>query len=116
MKVGIGQLFMFKEDFEIEGIMGTNVVLKEGTIFQVSADRFLITRDGKCIAPDDSMEIEGYSAKGIADKIYEKLDLKFGVGDVLEMEYGITSEEDVKNTIIDALEELSFYDHTGNIS
>lgn len=65
------------------------------------------------ILPEDT-EIKGFSAEGIAEWLYIWLNHYFNINEMLE-NYDF-SKIDFINRIVDALEELGFYNHEGNIS
>lgn len=111
----IGQISTAKEDVELEGCLGTKKTIKKGTKIYIGADNFAHHRDGTIRSLGDNAEVKGYSVSGLADFIWLYIRNFTPIDeDVLE-DYDETPDC-VKNAIMDALEELGFYDHTGNRS
>lgn len=115
MKVGIGQILKLKEDIVVSTFLkDKKEILKKGTQIQILADKeFMAFEDGCMMKIPSEFEVDGFSAKGIAGYIYNKLDY-LPLSDMLN-DYEI-SEKEFKDIIVYALEELSFYNHEGNIS
>ena len=117
MIYNIGQKFVVKEDTEVEGCFGTKKTVKKGTGIYVTAsqERPMVIYDNGNIQmlPEDA-EVKGFSAEGISEFICNYLFRRFNIQDMLE-DYDQTKRE-FQETIIEALEELSFYNHEGNLS
>lgn len=109
-----GQILTVKEDVTLEGL-GTKKIVKKGTKIYIGADGFAHHRDGTIHPLGDNTEVKGYSVGGLADFIWLYIRNHTPVDEDLLAEYDETSDC-IKNTIMDALEELGFYDHTGNRS
>lgn len=108
----IGQRLIAKKDVEIERCSGTKDIIKKGTKIYIGADNFAHHKDGT-IQPLKDIEVRGYSVSGLADFIWLYIRNYTPIDeDVLE-EYEETSDC-IKEAIMDALEELGFWDHTGN--
>lgn len=112
MKYNVGQVIKIKEDFEIESALGNPKTIKAGTKVYVGADNFTHMLNGMISPIGKDSEVEGYSVKGMADFIYELVSARLPIDDMLE-DYDIEIE-DFKENIEDALEELGFWDNTGN--
>lgn len=111
----IGQILTAKKDIELEGCLRTKKTVKKGTKIYIGADNFAHHRDGTIQPLGENAEVKGYSVVGLADFIWLYIRNFTPIDeDVLE-DYGETPDC-VKNAIMDALEELGFYDHTGNRS
>ncbi len=111
----IGQILTAREDIELEGCLGTKKIVKKGTKIYIGADNFAHHKDGTIQPIVGNAEVKGYSVSGIADFIWLYIRNFTPIDeDVLE-DYDETPDC-VKNAIMDALEELGFYDHTGNRS
>lgn len=111
-KYNIGQRLIVNEDVEREGCFGTKGILRKGTRMYVGADKFIHFLDTSMMPT--TTPIEGYSVKGIAEFVYEMLSRELPLDDMLD-DYDLEPVE-LKIKIADALEELGFYDHTGNRS
>ena len=117
MIYNIGQKFVVKEDTEMEGCFGTKKIVKKGTGIYVTADikaPMVIYDNGSIQRLPDDAEIKGFSAEGISEFICNYLFRRFNIRDMLE-DYEQTPRE-FQDTIVEALEELSFYNHEGNLS
>jgi hypothetical protein len=116
MKHSIGQKLILKEDLETEGFLGKKEIRKKVQRYFVTADKEaprVIHENGDIqLLPKDT-KIDGFSAKGIADWIYSYLSKNLPLNDALA-DYDI-EVKDFKNNIVDALEELDFYNADGNI-
>lgn len=111
----IGQVLTAKKDIEIERCFGTKDTIKKGMKIYIGADDFAHHTDGTIQPLGEHTEVKGYSVKGLADFIWTYIRNFTPISeDVLE-EYEETPDC-VKDAIMDALEELGFYDHTGNRS
>ncbi len=112
-KYNIGEIIIYKEDTELEGVFGTMKKIKAGTKVYVGADKFAHYLNGM-IQPLGECNKEGYSVKGIADWVYMWLSAQLPIDEFLD-DYEI-SEVEFKEHIEDALEELGMWDNTGNRS
>lgn len=111
----IGQILTAQKDIEIERCFGTKDTIKKGTKIYIGADNFAHHRDGTIQPLGEDIDVKGYSVSGLAEFIWLYIKNYTPIDeDVLE-EYDETSDC-VKNSIMDALEELGMYDHTGNRS
>lgn len=109
----IGQNLAARKDLELEGIFGEKKTVKKGTKIYIGADNLAHHRDGTIQPLGENTEVKGYSVSGLADFIWGYIRNFTPIDeDVLE-EYEETPDC-VKSAIMDALEELGFYDHTGN--
>ncbi len=111
----IGQILTAKEDIELEGVLGTKKTVKKGTKIYIGADCFAHHRDGTIQPLGDNVEVKGYSVNGLTDSIWLYI-RNFTPIDENALEDYDETPECIKNAIMDALEELGFYDHTGNRS
>ena len=112
--LNIGQQIKTVKDETVEKAFGSKEVIKKGTTFYVGADGFIHYRNGNIRKLGDNFEVKGYSAKGLAEYMYSVLSNRFQINEMLEdYEWKIG---DFKEEIEMALEELGFYDDTGNIS
>lgn len=117
MIYNIGQMLTLKEDRELKGeISGTVKNKKAGTEVFIGASQRLkmahyINGDVE-ILPDDT-EIKGFSAKGLAEWLYIWLRNRFEIDEMLDNYED--SKENFTEKIVEALEELGFYNHEGNI-
>lgn len=111
----IGQIFTTKEDIELEGCLGTKKTVKKGAKIYIGADNLAHHRDGTIQPLGDGTEVKGYSVSGLAEFIWLYI-RNFTPIDENTLEDYDETPDCVKNAIIDALEELGFYDHTGNRS
>lgn len=109
----IGQRIIFTEDLEVEKCFGTKDVIKEGSVAWVGVDGLIHHRNGMIQKFSEEEELSGYSVKGLADYIWLFIRNNTYVTEDTLDDIGETVEE-VKKTIMDALEELGFYDNTGN--
>lgn len=111
----IGQILTAQKDIELEGVLGEKKNVKKGTKIYIGADNLAHHKDGTIQPLGDSTEVKGYSVSGLADFIWLYIRNFTPIDeDVLE-DYDETPNC-VKDAIMDALEELGFYDHTGNRS
>lgn len=112
-KYSIGQRLVIDEDVIVETLLTeTKNTLKKGTRMYVGVDKFLHLLDGSIIPT--KTEVVGYSVKGISEFIYKRISRELPIDDMLEA-YELESVE-LQDKISDALEELGFYDTTGNRS
>ena len=111
----IGQRIRFTKDIEVEKCFGTKDVIKKDTVAWIGADNLIHHRNGMIQNFADKEEIKGYSVEGLADYIWLYIRNNTCVNEELLEDYD-DSSENVKESIIDALEELGFYDNTGNRS
>ena len=114
MKYNIGQVIEIKEDFEIKSVLGNSKNIKAGTKVYIGGDNFSHMLNGMLSLIDKDSQVEGFSVKGIADFIYEMVSARLPIDDMLE-DYDIEAK-DFKENIEDALEDLGFWDNTGNRS
>lgn len=111
----IGQILTASKDFELEGCLGNKKAVKKGTKIYIGADDLAHHKDGTIQPLGENAEVKGYSVSGLADFIWLHIRNFTPIDeDVLE-DYDETPDC-VKNAIMDALEELGFYDYTGNRS
>lgn len=111
----IGQVLIANKDIEVEMCFGEKSIIKKGTKTYIRADNFAHHKDGTIQPLAENAEVSGYSVSGLADFIWLYIRNNTPINeDVLE-DYD-ESPECVKEAIMDALEELGFYDHTGNRS
>lgn len=108
--IGIGEVFIAKEDIELE-----NKTVKKGEKVYIGADCFAHHRDGTIQWLEDNAEVKGYSVSGLADFIWLYIRNFTPIDENILEDYDETPDC-VKEAIMDALEELGFYDHTGNRS
>lgn len=109
----IGQILTAKEDIELEGCLGTKKTVKKGTKIYIGADDFAHHRNGIIQPLGENAEVKGYSVSGLAEFIWLYICKNTPFNEELLEEYNETSIC-VKGAIMDALEELGMYDHTGN--
>ena len=111
----IGEKIKFNQDIEVEKCFGTKDIIKEGSVVWIGADGFIHHRNGMIQTFADKKELKGYSVEGLADFIWLHIRNNTCVNEDLLEDY----DEDVsgfKEVIMDALEELGFYNHEGNRS
>ena len=123
-KINVGQRFELNADAQVEaGLSGNPVVLKKGTKLFTGADKkFFYMLNGKCLVIDEREYdvTDGVSVTGLAEWIYQRLSFQFPIDEMLDEcaddeETGIAQQREAFNRCIgEALEELGFYDHTGN--
>lgn len=113
-KYNVGQVLIYKEDSELEGVLGTKKMIRAGTKVYIGADNFAHYLNGIIQPLGNADKPEGYSVKGIADWVYMWVSARLPLDDFLN-EYDI-SEKEFKEQIEDALEELGMWDNTGNRS
>lgn len=111
----IGQVLTAKADHEVERAFGTKDIIRKGTKIFIGADRLAHHRDGTIQPIGGDSEIKGYSVEGLAEFIWLYIRNETPVDESLLEDYDETPEC-IKGAIMDALEELGFYDHTGNRS
>lgn len=109
----IGQILTANKDIEIERCLGTRDIIKKGTQIYIGADNLAHHRDGTIQPLGDNTEVKGYSVSGLADFIWLYIRSYTPINEDVLDDYDETPDC-VKNTIMDALEELGMYDHTGN--
>ena len=110
----IGQKLTLDKDVEFKSMFADDSFsLKKGKELFVKADddKYLTDYSGKMYAFKFEKE-NGYSVKGITDFIYNLLECRLPLDEILE-EYEY-EESDVKGIIIEALEELGFWSDKGN--
>lgn len=117
-KYNIGQILTLTEDMEVGGqLSGDKAVLKKGTRGWVGASTkhpMLYLQNGKILLLDRDAVIEGFSVKGLAEWIYNKMLFYFPLAEFFE-DYDIEKQEFL-DTIAEAMEELDMYDDMGNVS
>ena len=111
----IGQILIVNKDIEVERCFGTKDIVKKGTKIYIGADNLAHHRDGTIQPLGDNTEVRGYSVSGLADFIWLYIRNYTPVNEDVLDDYDETPDC-VKNAIMDALEELGMYDHTGNRS
>lgn len=114
MKYNIGQILGIKEDFEIKSDFKNPKKIEAGTKVYIGADNFPYMLNGMLSPINKDSQVEGYSVEGIADFIYETISSRLPIDDMLD-DYDINIV-DFKESISDALEDLGFWDNTGNRS
>jgi hypothetical protein len=115
---------MLAKDMNVVGeLSGATTVFKKGTPLFAGADKqsFYMLNGKALLINKDIFEVcDGYSVTGLADWIYQKISCVWGIDDLLEeqadcMDTGFPKQrEEFINSIAEALEELGFYDITGN--
>lgn len=110
----IGEILTVRKDHVLEGL-GTKKTVKKGSKIYIGADNLAHHRDGTIQPLGENTEVKGYSVSGLADFIWLYIQNHTPIDEDLLKEYEETSDC-VKNAIMDALEELGFYDYTGNRS
>ena len=98
----------------LKRLLAAKKLSKKGTTLYIGADKFVHYRNGNIRKLGDNFEVKGYSAKGLAGYMYSILSYRFPIDEMLE-DYDL-DVGDFKEEIEMALEELVFYDDTGNIS
>lgn len=111
----IGQILTAKKDIELEGCLGTKKTVKKGAKIYIGADNLAHHRDGTIQPLGDGAEVKGYSVSGLADFIWLHIQNFTPIDENVLEDYDETPEC-VKNAIMDALEELGFYEPAGNRS
>lgn len=111
----IGQVLAAQQDINVERCFGTKDVIEKGTKIYIGADNFVHHEDGTIQPLGEDVEVNGYSVSGLADFIWTYIRIFTPVDEHYLEEYEETPDC-VKNAIMDALEELGFWDHTGNRS
>lgn len=109
----IGQVLTVNKDIEAEMCFGEKQIIKKGTKVYIGADNFAHFKDGTIQPLGDNTEIKGYSVSGLADFIWRYIRNNTSINEDI-LEYFDESPNCVKEAIMDALEELGMYDHTGN--
>lgn len=109
----IGQVLIANKDIEVEMCFGEKSIIKKGTKTYIGADNFAHHADGTIQPLGENAEVSGYSVTGLADFIWLYIRNNTPINEDMLEDYG-ESSECVKEAIMDALEELGFYDHTGN--
>ena len=100
----IGTILRVKADVELKDFLGDKTLVKKGTKIWVGADKFAHYQDGsmQCLAEDST--VEGYDAKGIADRILAQLKTDLPLDEMCE-EHEV-KVADIRDSIEYALEEL----------
>lgn len=111
----IGQRIRFTKDVEVEKCFGTKDIIKKGSVAWVGVDGFVHHQNGLIQNFSNEEELKGYSVEGLAEYIWLYIRNNTCIDENLLEDYD-ESSENVKEAIMDALEELGFYDHTGNRS
>jgi len=109
----IGQVLTATKDIELERVFGTKETVKKGTKIYIGVDNFAHHRDGTIQPLGEHTEIKGYSVSGLAEFIWLYIRNNTPVNEELLEDYDETPDC-IKEAIMDALEELGMYDHTGN--
>lgn len=114
MKYNIGQEVALQQDIEVQSISGKHI-LPKGTKGLVMADKDLPAirlEDGKNFyfnkADSEALELVGYDTKEISAFIYKYLSIFTPLDDMLD-DYDMEADT-FKGYIVDALEELGFYE------
>lgn len=111
----IGQRIRFTKDVEVEKCFGTKDIIKKDSIAWVGADGLIHHKNSMIQSFADKEEIKGYSVEGLADFIWLYIRNHTCIDENLLEDYDETSGN-IKEAIMNALEELGFYDNTGNRS
>ena len=111
----IGQRIRFTKDVEVERCFGTKDVIKKDSVAWVGADGLIHHKNSMIQKFENEEEVQGYSVEGLADYIWLYIRNYTCIDENLLEDYD-ESSENVKEVIMNALEELGFYDHTGNRS
>lgn len=111
----IGQVLTAQKDIELEEALGTKRTIKKGSKIYIGADNFAHHRDGTIQPLGENADVKGYSVSGLAEFIWLYIRNNTPVDEYLLEGYDETSDC-IKEAIMDALEELGMYDHTGNRS
>lgn len=109
----IGQVLTAQRDIEFEKAFGEKEIVKKGTKVYVGADNFVHYSNGDIQNLDKNAEVKGYSVSGLADFIWMYIQRWTNIDEEV-LEIHNETMDSVKEAIIDALEELGMYDHTGN--
>lgn len=109
----IGQILTANKDIEIERCLETKDIIKKGTKIYIGADNFAHHRDGTIQPLGEHIEVKGYSVSGLAEFIWLYIRNNTPINEELLADYDETPDC-MKEAIMDALEELGMYDHTGN--
>ena len=109
----IGQVLTAKKDIEIERCLGTKATIKKGDKIYIGADNLAHHKDGTIQSLGENAEVKGYSVSGLADFIWLYIRNNTPINEEILEEYDETPDC-VEEAIMDALEELGMYDHTGN--
>lgn len=109
----IGQMLTANKDIEVEMLFGEKRIIKKGTRIYIGANNFAHYTDGTIQPLGENAEVSGYSVTGLADFIWLYIRNNTPINEDMLEDYD-ESPECVKEAIMDALEELGFYDHTGN--
>ena len=111
----IGEKIVLSKDVRFKDMTGCrDVLLKKGYELFVKVDnnKYLTDFSGRMYPFTFTKKENGYSVKGITDFIYNLLECRLPLDDMLEeFEY---EKSDVKEIMIEALEELGFWSDTGN--
>lgn len=109
-KYNIGQQIKFTKDLEVDGLF-KNFTIKEGSKAWVTASKdhpSLHLANGKELLLDkDDVELVGYDAEGLSKFIYRYLRTRIPIDEMIDC-YDIKGE-DFEEFIVEALEELGFY-------
>lgn len=111
----IGQALTANKDIEAEMCFGEKRTIRKGTKIYIGADNFAHHLDGTIQPLGENAEVSGYSVSGLADFIWMYIRNNTPINEDMLEDYD-ESPECVKEAIMDALEELGFYDHTWNRS
>lgn len=83
-KIKMGDIIMAQDHVEFESESGNKLVLEKGDKSVIGFDNMIHCLKERClIKPDDNMEIEGYSATGLAQFLGAWLDNVFDLDRVL---------------------------------
>lgn len=109
-----GQKIVLSEDVQFKEMLSDKpFILKKGKeLFVKADDNKYLTDVAGMMYPFKFKKKKGYYVKGITDYIYTFLELRFPFNDICE-EYEI-EENEIKDCIQCALEELGFWSDTGN--
>lgn len=111
----IGQTLTTGKDIEVEMCYGEKSIIKKGIKICIGADHFAHFMDGTVQPLGKNAEVRGYSVIGLADFIWRYIRNNTPINEDMLEDYD-ESPQCVKEAIMDALEELGFYDHTGSRS
>ena len=100
----IGQMFRVSADVELKDFLGDKTLVKKGTKIWIGADNLAHYQDGTIQRLPEDSTVEGYSTKGITEKILLQLKADLPLDEMCE-EYEIDCE-DIRDSINYALEQL----------
>lgn len=110
MKYSIGQILTLKEETVIEkSLSGNKVTISKGNQIIIGVDNLAHhIRNGYVQPLPKDSEVNGYSTEGLAEWIYIYMRNHLPLDEMLES-YD-ESRDSFKENIVDALEEIGFYE------